>query len=187
MKRKKIKFRFEALERICAEQLMNQQFHVMGRDVESKHGNLLLEYGAIRQKAPCNRTTSSYTFHISKQRRILLRNFGLFIGDDSLGGIFLRRKEFEPIWIRSSFLSPIPWLPHQIPEWSAIRFNKDKHAVNQLLVYLADWFQKYESWIVTKYGRRFRQGQLTHFQRKGNVIWKWNMQDGWSSIKEWLR
>ena len=169
-----------------AELLMHQQFHVMGRDVESRHGNLLLAFGGIRLKSPYQQTASLYTFNLSRTRRIVFRGFGVFIGDDRLGGLFIHRKKFEVRTTRSGVLHPIPWFPSQSPPPRSPKTVFEKNSASELLTEMVGWFCRYEEWIQTKYGRRFRAGQLVHFRSKGNLVWKWDMLEGWNTILEWL-
>ena len=166
---------------------MHQQFHVMGRDVESKHGNLLLAYGGVRLKPRFARTSSLYTFHLSEERRIAFRGFGVFIGDDALGGIFVHRREFEVRWMRSSVLVPVPWFPSESPPYRLPRTRKEKEAASELLAGIVGWFCNYEEWIQTRYGRHFRIGQLVHFKKRVPTIWKWNMFEGWKEIARRLQ
>jgi len=167
--------------------LMHQQFHVMGRDVESKHGNLLLDYGGVRLKPRFACTSSLYTFHLSKKRRIAFRGFGAFIGDDALGGIFVHRREFEVCWMRSPVLVPVPWFPSELPPYRQPRTGKEKESASELLAGMVEWFCNYEEWIQSNYGRHFRIGQLLHFKKRGQTIWKWNMSEGWKEIAKRLQ
>jgi len=184
--KRRVAFELRGRQLTYAKMLMHQQFHVMGRDVESRHGNLLLSYGGVRQKSPYKHTASLYTFHLSKRRRIAFRGFGVFLGDDAVGGIFVNRREFEVRWMRSPLLLPVPWFPSQSPPYREPRTGREKQAASELLAGMVDWFYEYEEWIQLNHGRHFRIGQLVHFKKRGNDICNWEMQEGWKIVAKWL-
>jgi len=184
--KQKAKYRFRGDQKLHAEQLMHQQLFVMGRDIESKHGNLLLLYGCARQQSPMHSVPSFYSYEYSNHRRIAFRNFGVFMGDDGLGGIFVQRRDFEARLLRSSDLSNVPWLPRHLQPTRAPRSPADRFATACLMRLLVEWFLAYEEWIQCNYGRRFRAGQLVRFRMRNNEVWTWDMQGGWQTILDWL-
>ena len=186
MKQKIAKYRLLGDQKLHAQQLLQQQLYIMGRDIESKHGNLLLLYGCSREQSPMHSVPSFYSFQLSKKRRIAFRNFGVFIGDDGLGGLFLQRRNFESRLLRSSNFENVPWLPRHLQPTRAPRTPADRIATARLMRFLIEWFRDYEEWIQCNYGRRFRAGQLVQFRMRNNEVWKWDMRDGWQTLLDWF-
>ena len=129
---------------------------------------------------------SLYTFQLTNQRRIALRNFGVLIGDDALGGMYIDRKNFEARLMRDAKLDMPLWLPRHLPPTHAPRSAAERLATAKLMRLLVEWFCGYEEWIQNSFGRRYRVGQLVRFKTRNNQVWKWNMHDGWESVLEWL-
>ncbi len=163
-------------------QLLHQQLYVIGRDIVSKHGNLLCEYGCIKSPSPVHGIPSTYTTKLSRCSRLALRGFGVFIGDDTLGGIFVHRYTFEPRWMPSSYLEPIPWVPNDMPRTRRSRSRREKECASSLLKLMVAWFIDYENWIVARRGIRFRIGQLAHFPVKVEQKIFWNMAMAWQEV-----
>ena len=180
-------FALRGKRRLYAEKLMHQQLFAIGRDIHSKHGNLLIAHGCDREESPYQAIPSLYTFKLSRKRRIALRGFGIFFGDDCLGGIFVHRYQFEVRCMPRAILLPVPWLPSEVPATHTPRSAAEKSAAAELLVGMVQWFCDYESWIQTRFGRRLRAGQLVRFRMTGNKICEWNMLQGWETILEWLQ
>ena len=165
-------------------QLLHQQLYVIGRDIVSKHGNLLAEYGCIKDPSPISGIPSTYTKKLSRSSRLALRGFGVFLGDDAIGGIFVHRYTFESRWMPSSRFEPVPWLPHDMPRTRRSRCREEKECATQLLRRMVAWFIDYESWVVARFGVRFRIGQLSHFPSKNEQTIFWNMPSAWSEVHQ---
>jgi hypothetical protein len=169
-----------------AEMHMHQQLYVIGRDIESRHGNLLIQYGATRTPSPVPHIPSLYTFPIGNQMRIAFRGFGVFIGSDAIGGIFVHRYDFRPRWMPTCRFEPIAWLPKDMPPVRRPTGGVQKDHARVLLLRLIEWFEEYEGWIQGLVGRRYRAGQLVRFRLLGNPVWQWNMVKGWMSLRNEL-
>ncbi len=71
--------------------LLNQQLGSFGRDVKFTAGNMVVESGFRRMVPPQNRKDCAIadTFEMGDGRRIVLRGSGVFVGDESFGGLFV--------------------------------------------------------------------------------------------------
>lgn len=84
-------------QRQRAETLLDQQFWCWGQDVRYPGGNLLLDYGFVRQRPPAGqRGSSAYTLAPTPGRHLVLRGFGLSYAADGVGNLFLPRYGFAP-------------------------------------------------------------------------------------------
>ncbi len=164
--------------------LLHQQLYVIGRDIASKHGNLLLQFGCHRQPSPIPGIPSTYMICLGRKSRLALRGFGVFVGDDSIGGVFVHRYTFEPRWMPSSKFSPIAWLPGEMPRTRCSRCRAERAHATQMLKRMIEWFIEYESWIEGQLGVHFRIGQLTHFPGEGNQSVYWNLSKSWNEVYE---
>jgi len=182
--------RYDRLDRRTLERaktLMHQQLYVLGRDIESSHGNLLMMYGAKRVASPLPGIPSLYIFRFRRRTSIAFRGFGVFVGDERTGGIFVHRYLFEPRWMPSCRFEPIAWLPKELTRTRRPRGVDDWKLAYNLIFQLIDWFVEYEQWVRETFGRRLRTGQLVRFRLLKNAILNWDMVVGWSSIKAELQ
>jgi hypothetical protein len=173
------------LERLGAE-LLHQQLYVIGRDIASSHGNLLLEYGCQRNASPMEGIPSLYTSSWNRRSRLSLRGFGVFVGDDSIGGIFIQRYTFTPRWMPNSRFEPIAWLPREMPRTRRSRRVHELRLANELLLRTIQWFISYETWILEQLGSHFRIGQLTHFPSEKRASIHWNLGVDWRGLRDEL-
>jgi hypothetical protein len=164
--------------------LLHQQLYVIGRDIVSRHGNLLLRIGCSQTQSPIPGIPSTYTICLGRKSRLALRGFGVFVGDDSIGGVFIHRYTFEPRWMPSSRFSPIPWLPSEMPRTRCSRYRAEKEHASELLKRMIAWFIEYESWVERLLGVHFRIGQLTHFPSEEKQPIYWNLSRSWREVYE---
>jgi hypothetical protein len=174
-------FWVDAIRRSSAADLMHQQLYAVGRDIESKHGNLLLRYGSRKTCSPNGCAVSLYSFRLAGGYRLLLRGFGVFIGSDRIGGLFLHRYEMEPRWMPSSRFEPIAWLPQDMPRTRKVRRTETDSALD-LVNQLTRFFCGYEVWIRENFGKRHRATQLVAFRRMGNENVQWDTVKAWESL-----
>lgn len=166
---------------LLASQLMHQQLYLIGRDIESRHGNLLIQYGFKKTCAPDGRAVSLYSMRFIGGYHLALRGFGVFVGKARLGGLFLRRYELEPRWMPSARFVPIVWLPQEMPRTRMVRKDEQYSAI-QLATQVFQFFHTYERWIRDTYGKRYRAAQLVSFRRLGNHSVHWNTISAWDSL-----
>jgi hypothetical protein len=173
-------------QRILAAHLLNQEPYLLGRDVVSCRGNLLLAYGCERDPSPDRRVPSIYAYPISRTRRLVFRGFGIFCGDDRSGGVFLHRREFRLQWTDLGRLKTKPWLPQFLPPLRTARTKDEQRAAGKLLGTIIDWFIGYEQWILHEHGYPMRRGQLSHCERHGRAVCSWHPLYAWQSLADRL-
>jgi len=164
-----------------ASELSHQQLYVLGRDIESKHGNLLMQYGARKTCAPASCAVSLYSFRLAGGYRLALRGFGVFIGSNRIGGLFMHRYKIEPRWMPNARFEPIAWLPNQMPRTRKVR-TWESEAAMELVSQVFNFVQNYESWIRDQFGKHYRIGQLAAFQRLENNMVHWDTLQAWDTL-----
>ena len=144
-----------------AADLLSQQIWCWGRDILRAEGNWLLETGFERIEAPADRENCSsvYSLELPPNRRVVLRGFGVFYGDDEFGSVFLKRYDFRPRYSINSTLERPPWSDADLPKFDAPDASQ-RDACASLTVSLIDWIQSYEAAIVDELGIRYRQSTL---------------------------
>ena len=153
-----------------AADLLNQQIWCWGRDIECAEGNLLMKFGLQRIEKPVESEAGSlYRFEISPTSRIILRGFGVFHGDDRLGGLFIRRYDFSPMLTPEPDLTRPAWSIDDLP--SLISPSSDQITnCRRLLLTLIDWIREYEEWIAHHMGVNYRQDSLLKWSQKHTVV-----------------
>lgn len=165
-------------------ELLHQQLYVIGRDIVSKHGNLLLKYGCSRMQSPIPGIPSVYSTSLGQSTCLVMRGFGVFVGDDSIGGIFVHRYTFEPRWMPSSRFAPMAWVPGEMPRTRRSRYRAERVLATSLMKRMIAWFVEYEHWIDEMLGAHFRIGQLSHFPGRNERPVFWNLQKSWGEVYE---
>lgn len=144
--------------------LADQQFWCFGKDIEHPRGNLLRRYGLSRQGPPPDTEYASiYRAELSATRRIVLRGFGVFYGDDSRGGIFLQRVGVPRITAATDLRQP-PWMITDLPEMRAPGPG-DLDDVRWLMLDLIDWVRDYEVWVARQCGVAYRHAVVDGWRR----------------------
>lgn len=153
-----------------AANLLSQQIWCWGRDVECSSGNLLIKHGFQRFEKPAgSKATSIYRLDLSTTSRIILRGYGVFYGDDRLGGLFLHRFEFSPRLSPAPDLPRLAWKSEDLPPLVKPS-DRDFIRSQQLLLELIDWIYKYELWIAETMSIEYRQKTLDSWDLKNKVV-----------------
>ena len=84
--------------------LLSQQCWCWGRDILRPSGNWLLESGFERVEAPphLENCSSVYRRPLPDNSSVILRGFGVFLGQTGKGGVFLPRFQFTPRYSREA-------------------------------------------------------------------------------------
>jgi CxxC-x17-CxxC domain-containing protein len=147
-----------AAETAFANGLFNQQFWLWGCDIRRAEGNLLLEYGLVRQRPPEGHAGSRvYRCQLSAEATLLLWSFGIFCGDLQTGGVYLARYNFAPLASAGFASEPLPWLPDQLPATAHPHTIAATQACRRWLQCMVRWIIEYEQWVVTTIGLAYRQ------------------------------
>ena len=165
--------------------LFSQQIWCWGRDIQRSEGNWLLEIGFDRIVSPpeSDCSNSVYSLELPNGRRIILRGYGVFYGDDRYGGIFLPRYEFLPTYSTKSGLETPPWTKKDLPDLELP--TSSQHAnYTALVIDLIDWIHGYEEEIVERLGIENRRFTLNGWDNgTRTVIPAEEMIGEWSSIR----
>ena len=141
--------------------LLGQQIWCWGRDILRAEGNWLVEIGFDRLESPSDREecSSVYTLQLPQGRRVVLRGFGAFFGDDQHGGVFLHRYEFRPRYTADSKLECPPWSETDLPKMGTPE-ESQRDACASLTLGLIDWIRGYEVTILERLGIEYRRSTL---------------------------
>ena len=117
-----------------AVKLLSQQVWCWGRDIERIEGNWLMEIGFERSEPTFrgDNCDSIYSLELSNGKRVILRGFGVFYGNDQKEGIYLPRYEFLPKYLRQFNIINLPWEKNDLPE---LHFPNNSEVSNCCLLY----------------------------------------------------
>lgn len=167
-----------------AADLLSQQIWCWGQDVMRPAGNWLLEVGFDRLAAPADRErcSSVYTLELPAGCRVVLRGFGVFFGDDQLGGVFLKRYEFQPHYTPHARLECPPWSTSELPALCVPSVDQRDDA-NSLTVKLIDWIASYEANVAEQLGVAYRQSTLDSWEsNKRPIVPAAELAETWRSV-----
>ena len=144
--------------------LLNQQCWCWGRDILRPDGNWLLQRGFERIEPPLKLKDrgSVYQLTLPDDYLIILRGFGVFIGQAEFGGIFLPRFEFTPRYTKLCAPESPIWRSSDLPSLEPPNVDNRSHCA-ELLLQLLDWIHSYEADIVTQLGVEYREQTLTEW------------------------
>ena len=138
--------------------LLNQQCWLWGQDVRRAEGNLLLDFGFERLRAPEEITGSSqYTLALDKNDFLRLWGFGLFYGCER-GGIYINRYDFTP---RLAWATRKGW--QSAEEMRSLPAASDTLLLEKAIGWIAD----YEQWVLKNYGKVYRTACLAGWGKCG--------------------
>jgi hypothetical protein len=121
-------------------------------------GNLLLDYGFERMRAPDAAANSSqYTLALNKNDFVRLWGFGLFYGSEH-GGIYINRYDFTP---RLASATQNGW--QSIDEMRALPAAADTFLLERAMW----WIAEYEHWVLSNYGKSYRSACLAGWSKCG--------------------
>ena len=169
--------------------LLNQQLWCWGQDVLFAGGNLLVRHRFQRTARPADQLGSSiYRLELGGNRRIVLRGFGVFIGDDRRGGMFLKRFEFSPWITPSTDLRTLAWQASDLPLLNRPACDQELANCRQLLAALIDWTCDYERWVRQVAGAPYRRQVIATWKtmRRGRVTQSHMMSRTWRSLQSTL-
>ena len=164
--------------------LLSQQCWCWGRDVLRPAGNWLLEIGFERIEPPADREdcSSVYSLQLPRDRRVVLRGFGVFYGDAQRGGVFLPRYEFEPKYTTQLELECPPWSGDDLPELG-VPAKSQRGVCAALVLELLDWIRHYEVDVVERLGIEYRRATLLKWNNgKGHFTPAESVASAWRKL-----
>ncbi len=150
-KKKHVGYALPAGVRKVGAMLLDVQMWCFGRDVVSKHGNLLLAYGFHKQPSPDARFHSLYQHDSGWQ----LWSWGLWIGQTG-GSLYLPRQRFELFYMPCA-AQPLIWQPDDLPHVQAPCDAAELAHALALYNALCSAIVAYERWVQSVVGVAHRQ------------------------------
>ena len=168
-----------------AVKLLSQQVWCWGRDIERIEGNWLMEIGFERSEPTFrgDNCDSIYSLELSNGKRVILRGFGVFYGNDQKEGIYLPRYEFLPKYLRRLNIKNIPWEKNDLPE---LYFPNNSEVSNcvRLVTELVNWIRTYEENVSNILGLDYRKSTLYEWQKiVGSIVPAKNMISEWRFVE----
>ena len=168
-----------------AVKLLSQQVWCWGRDIERIEGNWLMEIGfeRIEPTFRCENYDSIYSLELSNGKRVILRAFGVFYGNNQKEGIYLPRYEFLPKYLRQFNIINLPWEKNDLPE---LHFPNNSEVSNcvRLVTELVNWIRTYEENVANILGLDYRKSTLYEWQKiVGSIIPAKNMISEWRFVE----
>jgi len=174
--------------RILGEELLDQQLWFCGRDVLHEGGNGLLRFGFERVRPPASQAAASaYVLPLDDGRRVVLWGFGVFYGDDALGGLFLRRYGFAPRLTPAAAAPRTAVASSDLPLRTPATADEARRA-RALLTGAMRWLAAYERWAQATFGLSFRrQGIAERPRRKRRrlTVAPEQLPEAWDAIAAW--
>ena len=168
-----------------AARLLSQQVWCWGRDIERLEGNWLMEIGfdRIEPKFKCEDCDSIYSLKLPTGKRVMLRAFGVFYGNDQKEGIYLPRYDFLAKYSRRLNIKNPPWEKKDLPK---LNFPNNSELTNcaTLVSELVNWIRTYEETVVNVLGIDYRKSTLLEWIKiRGLIIPAEEMVSEWKFLE----
>ena len=179
------KFSSEKILISRASRLLSQQVWCWGRDIERSEGNWLMEIGfdRIEPEFKCDHCDSIYTLELPNGKRVMLRAFGVFYGNDQKEGIYLPRYDFLPKYSRRLNIKNPPWEKKDLPK---LNYPNNLEVSNCIFLVseLVNWIRTYEENVVNILGLDYRKSTLLEWIKiRGLVIPAEDMVSEWKFLE----
>ena len=164
------------------QQLLHQQCWNWGQDIVRPEGNLLLEAGFLKQRPPEGEAGSTcYTLALPDGDSLMLWGFGLLYGTPQMGGVYLNRYQFRPVWLPSETIQGPIWKPTMIPTGQvppSLRIPVD------LTVAAIRRVADYEEWILAHCGLEYRRAVLREWKRPSEKLPPQTFPNAWRTLAD---
>lgn len=179
------KFSSEKILISRASRLLSQQVWCWGQDIERSEGNWLMEIGfdRIEPEFKCDHCDSIYTLELPSGKRVMLRAFGVFYGNDQKEGIYLPRYDFLPKYSRRLNIKNPPWEKKDLPK---LNYPNNLEVSNCIFLVseLVNWIRTYEENVVNILGLDYRKSTLLEWIKiRGLVIPAEDMVSEWKFLE----
>ena len=179
------KFSSEKILISRASRLLSQQVWCWGRDIERSEGNWLMEIGfdRIEPEFKCDHCDSIYTLELPSGKRVMLRAFGVFYGNNQKEGIYLPRYDFLPKYSRRLNIKNPPWEKKDLPK---LNYPNNLEVSNCIFLVseLVNWIRTYEENVVNILGLDYRKSTLLEWIKiRGLVIPAEDMVSEWKFLE----
>ncbi|MFN8877084.1 MAG: hypothetical protein ACK5Z1_07890 [Gemmatimonadota bacterium] len=138
--------------------LLDWQLWCLGRDIPAPGGNLRGRAGFGRHRPEALGTGSAaYVRDLGRGQRLIAWGFGIFFGDDTEGGVLLRRHGFLP---RLAPFADVPmpiWLPEQVAPVRSPRDGSAWQRARRLVAGIAAALASHERFVLEAAGPEHRR------------------------------
>ena len=168
-----------------AARLLSQQVWCWGRDIERPDGNWLMEIGfeRIEPTFKCEDCDSIYSLKLPTGKRVMLRAFGVFYGNNQKEGIFLPRYDFLPKYSHRLNLKNLPWEKKDLPKLNFPN-NSEITTCVTLVSELVNWIRTYEENVANVLGIDYRKSTLLEWIKiRGLIIPAEDMVSEWKFLE----
>jgi hypothetical protein len=150
-----------------ANRLLQQQFWLWGCDIRRQEGNLLSQLGFEKIKAPpeSGLTTSQYNCPLSPTRSIALWGFGMCLGCDIGGSIFVPRSGLRPRYSATPVCTASAWEAAWFDRLPLPASPREVTGCHHLLGEAIDWIVWYEHRVLAIAGEGYRQRSIDTWPR----------------------
>lgn len=152
---------FSALSRPLRERgehILDQEFWLFGQDIRRDEGNLLLQFGFSKERAPRDTPGSNtYSLVLDDDSLLTLWGFGFSVWRSGTGRIFVPRFRLEPVFTKHGRALPPVWRLAHLGETIAPKDADDWRAMAALLVPALQFLSGYEAWVIETAGIAYRE------------------------------
>lgn len=167
--------------RRLGEKLMHHQCWFFGRDIWHTNGNLLIRYGFERFGVPEGKKGgNAYRLQIDAEKELVIWGFGIFYGDKKIGGVFIKRYDFQPFLTRKTKLKLPICQPEELPFQHSPQNEGNRSTGIFLMAEIVSQILKYEKWIDRVCGQNWRKECLCDWENAELSIEK--IRRGWRKI-----
>lgn len=145
-------------------QLFDQQMWLWGQDVRHPDENALLRFGFERQPCPSKDKSGSAYVYQRDRHYLVLWAFGLYLGHQHYGSIFLKRFQFAPKIGDAYHLTHMVWDPRDLPHMET-PMEADRATLACLLDLALNWIAEYETWAQRTLSVGFRQSCVARWHK----------------------
>ena len=131
----------------------------------------------------CEDCDSIYSSKLPNGKRVMLRAFGVFYGNDQKEGIYLPRYDFLPKYSRRLNIKNPPWEKKDLPKLNFPNNSDITNCVN-LVSELVNWIRTYEENVVNVLGIDYRKSTLLEWIKiRGLIIPAEDMVSEWKFLE----
>jgi hypothetical protein len=154
--------------------MLHQQCWCWGQDIKRGEGNLLIEHGFGRTRAPKGyKGSPTYHKRLDDHRAVTLWGFGMCYAEAGRGAVFLSRYGFAPRFSASHEISRQAWKAEHLSEFRAPHTPAQCQESLRLLAAALCWLADYEARVLADHGADYRTRTLkqwSHAVLKPNEV-----------------
>ena len=148
------------------ELLLHHQCWFFGRDIHHPQENLLIRRGFERCGVIEGQTGSNcYRLRGEPPFEVNLWGWGIFFGNASLGGIFIKRFDFRPRLFENGKLAAPVFKSEHLSSNFRPRTDAEIARARHLTVDFIRWIVRYEEWIEAECGKSWRRKNLREWDK----------------------